>query len=505
MSSAAPAQRRRSPVSLLERNRERIVGAVVEVLADAGWSGLTFSSVARVAGLSPRPVQDRFPDRWALAVAAWEQVTGPALESALQELLASAGLDPSSGKGSDVLLKREWAAQASTAQGLSPGLRDRLASALAAVGLFGGLLESGPSSMGGPSGSRPLVGLSADPVDEMRRALVRALEAAGRADYIAVRAAGPSPAWLAHALESFLRPDPVLRAATEILAMSQFDEGLSAAITTSLGTVASQWCSPSRRDATDAARSAYLVSIAFGLLLARTRAGIAELSLRGEAELLFAALTSDVTPAALPQETAEHLVRFLDFDTGDPALDALLRATLEEVGRTGFDAATTAGIGRASGYSEGLLFARYPSKVEVFVDATRRQHAQNWRLNEAFQRGVIAAHGEGVAEAVVIREFQRPHLSLARAIHLEQVRLALHDERLREVQWGELDALVVEAMANDPTWHPAASPAHLHMSVAIGLGAACLPMLVPDAWQLPYDVVTVPLNEPSAPVATSGG
>lgn len=128
MSSAAPAQRRRSPVSLLERNRERIVGAVVEVLADAGWSGLTFSSVARVAGLSPRPVQDRFPDRWALAVAAWEQVTGPALESALQELLASAGLDPSSGKGSDVLLKREWAAQASTAQGLSPGLRDRLAS-----------------------------------------------------------------------------------------------------------------------------------------------------------------------------------------------------------------------------------------------------------------------------------------------------------------------------------------------------------------------------------------
>ncbi|MBU6243894.1 MAG: TetR/AcrR family transcriptional regulator [Actinomycetales bacterium] len=393
------------------------------------------------------------------------------------------------------------AARTTTVGALSPGLRDRLAAALAAAGLPDGVLESGSSSPGGPSDSRPLVALSADPVDEMRQALDRALEAAARADHLAVRAAGPSPAWLARALESFLRPDPVLRAATEILVMSQFDEGLSAAIGTTLGDSVSQWCSPSRRDATDAARCAYLVSTAFGLLLARTRAGVAELRLMGEAELLFAALTSDATPSLLPQEAAEHLGRFLDFDTGDPALDALLRATLEEVGRAGFDAATTAGIGRASGYSEGLLFARYPSKVEVFVDATRRQHAQNWRLNEAFQRGVIAAHGEGIAEAVVIREFQRPHLSLARAIHLEQVRLALHDERLRQVQWGELDALVAESTASDPTWHPAASPAHLHLSVAIGLGAACLPMLVPDAWQLPYDVVTVPFNEPGGPAA----
>lgn len=504
MSSAAAAQRRRSPVSLLERNRGRIVSAVVEVLADAGWSGLTFSSVARVAGLSPRPVQDRFPDRWALAVAAWEQVTGPALESALQELLDSVGLRPSSDKASDATSGRELAARASTVGPVSPGLRDRLASALTSAGLLDGVLESGSSSPGGPPDGRPFVALGIDPVDEMRQALGRALAAAGRADHLAVQAAGPSPEWLARALESFLRPDPVLRAATEILVMSQFDEGLSAAIDTTLGASVSQWCSPSRRDATDAARCAYLVSTAFGLLLARTRAGVAELSLLGEAELLFAALKSDATPSSLPQETAEHLGRFLDFDTGDPALDALLRATLEEVGRTGFDAATTAGIGRASGYSEGLLFARYPSKVEVFVDATRRQHAQNWRLNEAFQRGVIAAHGEGIAEAVVIREFQRPHLSLARAIHLEQVRLALHDERLRQVQWGELDALVAESTANDPTWHPAASPAHLHLSVAIGLGVACLPMLVPDAWQLPYDVVTIPLNEPGGPAAAPG-
>jgi hypothetical protein len=34
------------------------------------------------------------------------------------------------------------------------------------------------------------------------------------------------------------------------------------------------------------------------------------------------------------------------------------------------------------------------------------------------------------------------------------------------------------------------------MSVAIGLGVTVLPILAPDAWKLPYDVVTIPLNEP---------
>ena len=69
------------------------MGAVVAVLADAGWAGVTVASVARAAGLSPRPVQDRFPDRWAMAVGAWQQQVGPALEGALLELLESAGLE----------------------------------------------------------------------------------------------------------------------------------------------------------------------------------------------------------------------------------------------------------------------------------------------------------------------------------------------------------------------------------------------------------------------------
>lgn len=498
MASQSAAQRRRSPALLLERNRGRIVDAVVEVLGDVGWSGLTYASVARVAGLSPRPVQDRFPDRWALAIAAWEQVTGPALESALEELLASVGLISPQGPA-------ELDSSGPALHDPGPGLRERLASALAGAGLLDTSVRDDLPQSANETSNLGLGGVDSwvDPTDEMRWALQQALEAAGRADYLAVRASGPSPEWLARALQPFLVPDAPLRAAIEILVMSQFDAGLEVAVTDHVGGSVKRWCTPVPGDAASAARCAYLISTALGLLLARTRTGVADLDLRGEAWLLFEALESGSAPVSLPDVRAEHLDRFLDFDTGDPALDALLRATLEEVGRVGFDAATTAGIGRASGFSEGLLFARYPTKVEAFVDATRRQHAQAWRLNEAFQQGIIASHGEGIAEAVVIREFQRPHLRLARAINMEQVRLALHDERLREVQWGELDALVVDATSTDPDWHPAASPAHLHMSVAIGLGAACLPMLVPQAWQLPYDVVAVPLNEPVKPVTGS--
>jgi hypothetical protein len=37
----------------------------------------------------------------------------------------------------------------------------------------------------------------------------------------------------------------------------------------------------------------------------------------------------------------------------------------------------------------------------------------------------------------------------------------------------------------------------LAVSIALGLGLALLPVLHPEAWSLPYDVVTIPLAERS--------
>jgi len=206
-------QRRRSPALLLERNRERIVEAVVAVLGDHGWSGLTYASVARVAGLSPRPVQDRFPDRWALAVAAWEHTAGPALESFLEELIASVGLivpgtpalvpeaDQAASPASTGL-PESTGLPASTGLPEPTGLHERLQDALERAGLLPRPLQGGSPAGSTEAPMDPQA--EQDPVEEMHEALGVALDAARRADYRAVRAAGPSPEWLARALEPFL-------------------------------------------------------------------------------------------------------------------------------------------------------------------------------------------------------------------------------------------------------------------------------------------------------------
>ena len=471
MAPRGSSQRRRPPVALLERNSARILDAVIAVVADSGWSQLTAAAVARAADLSPRPIQDRYPERWAMAGAAWAAIAGPALSSALDDLLGAAGLIPLDAPAPDRALARTDS-------------RDRLATALTSIGMLQETTEEAALP-------------SVEPVERLRAGLRQALAAAEDLDRMALRSAGPSAAWLAASYERFLRPDAALRAATEFIVVSQFNEHLASQVQANVGARVADLCSTTTVDPPTAARRAYVIATALGLLLSRTRRSAAALDLCDEAALHLQAIRAEREPVPLPPTRAKHLDEFLDITTGEAALDDLLRATLEEVGRVGYEAATTVAIGRTSGHSEGLLFARYPSKVEAFMDATRRQHAIGWRKNEEFIGSLTAEHGPGIAEAVMVREMQRPHLRLGRAISLEQVRLALHDERLRDVQWGELDTLVDETLSKDPQWYTANSEAHLHMSVAIGIGVTALPLLAPDAWELPYDVVTVPLDEPA--------
>jgi AcrR family transcriptional regulator len=109
------------------------------------------------------------------------------------------------------------------------------------------------------------------------------------------------------------------------------------------------------------------------------------------------------------------------------------------------DGATTSGIARAAGCSDGLTFARYPSKLLLFLDASRRQQAISFRKYNADQTQVRTKHGMGIADAVAIREVQRA----------------------------------------------------LAVSIARGRGLARRPVPQPGAWSLPYDVVTIPLAERS--------
>jgi len=76
----------------VRRNYARIQAAAVEVASSRGWSGVTLAGVGKAAGLTIRPVRDRYPTRSLLGAAAWTEVAGPALQAAMADALGAAGL-----------------------------------------------------------------------------------------------------------------------------------------------------------------------------------------------------------------------------------------------------------------------------------------------------------------------------------------------------------------------------------------------------------------------------
>ena len=294
------------------------------------------------------------------------------------------------------------------------------------------------------------------------------------------------------AMHSVFRPSVDLLAAAELLVLARFEPTLRDALDASLAPTAAQWCEPvpGRVTRAAAARRAYLLMVALGLIAAGRRPGVSGLDLTGELTDLHRALHTDQAPVRLPAARPLHAQEPTEFGTGDPIHDDLLSAALDRVGHLGFDAATTMTIARAAGHSETTIFIRYPSKLALFIDAAARQTAIAFRANETFTRRLEARHGRAIAEAVNIREFMHPDLDLQRAIYAETIRMSWHDEELRDRQEAEIAAFIEEMHRDHPDWPDGATAARAHMSYATAIGYALLPVLAPDAWTLPYDVVT---------------
>jgi AcrR family transcriptional regulator len=380
----------------VRRTDRAICAASFRVAAEQGWGEFTFARVAREAGTSRRPLQDRFAGRSHLAAATWAESIEPGLRGLLAEFLASAGL-----------LQVE------------PD-RDRLVSVLDA---------------------------------------------------------------LAH-------PSVEVQAAVEFLIVAQFDEALAAAVRSTLGDEIARWCGPRESELAreEAARRAFMVSVALGLVLVARRPGVDRIDVEHVADVLLRILATPVPSAALPELDACRVHEPVPFDTGDEVRDRLLQATLDEVGEHGYDAATVDSIAHRALSSQGALFARYPTKAALFLDAVRRQSAHAMRVNEECMSLLEARHGRGLAEAALIRESMRPGRDSQRVLALEELRTGWHEPVLREAVAREYEAFVAESHATRPGF----SLAEAHVGFAVGGGTLLLSVLYPDAWLLPYDVVTVP-------------
>ena len=296
-------------------------------------------------------------------------------------------------------------------------------------------------------------------------------------------------------LAGLVVPDPRLLAGAELLVMSQFEPELRRSVSRGLGRKVTGWCEPQPGPArrADAAARAFVIAAALGLIFAGRRSGADKVDISAEASALWEAIHARPDPAPLPRTRANHLDGPPPIATGDDTRDALLQAVLESVAAIGYEATTLATVAAAAGFTQGAIFSRYPSKLALFQDATETQQRASFQANHDFMDRMAARHGRGVAEAVTIREFQRPGRQHLRAILLEQIRVMWHEPDLLAAHSADMDAAAKQPLEADPAIDARRAAGHFHFGYALGIGVPALAVLDPGCWVLPFDVVTVPL------------
>jgi AcrR family transcriptional regulator len=300
---------------------------------------------------------------------------------------------------------------------------------------------------------------------------------------------------LSAALNALGKPNHALQAAAELVVMAQFGALLDQAVREVFEPEVAAWCTAVPRHVTRtlAGQRGYLLCIALGILTMSMRQGIGQAETGVVATAVLHSLEMPDRPSATLRNTHVHRADPTILDTGDPVLDTVLHATLNLIGAHGVRGTTTAAIARDAGCSEGLVFSRYASKQEICLDAIHRHLSARVRATHDLHQRVEDQYGPGMADAVTIRELQRPEARDFRALALEEERLFWHDPELSAAAASLLLVQAAEREVGHPDKSRARPPISVFGEYAVRTGARMLSVLFPAAWLLPYDVVTVPL------------
>lgn len=295
------------------------------------------------------------------------------------------------------------------------------------------------------------------------------------------------------AMEAFLRPAPPLLAMLELLLAARDDDAIGAAVEPAATALLKRWCRPARTVSdVDATRAATIVYIALGFALASQLPWLDDLDAVPAVRRLHRALATPAAPRPLPPTTyrTPHAARF---DTGNPRLDGLLEATIACIGEKGYAASTLTQICRRAEVSQGFVFSRYATKLDLFIAATEQMQPKGMEQTHAFVAEVAEEHGLAIGEAVTWREYQTPALATQRSVVLESVRLSRYDERMRELLHPRQIAFLTRLVSGSRGAKRAALLGEAHMDFALGHGIMIPCDLLPGLWRLPFDCVTVPL------------
>ena len=295
------------------------------------------------------------------------------------------------------------------------------------------------------------------------------------------------------AFRSIARPVSALIVAGELLAAAVFDGVLREAIAADLQAWLGAWCIPGGKvKSTRAAQGVYTLVAALGLLFGFRRPGAGKVNLQLQVENLALALANPAKPSKLLALEATHM-RLDPPGPIDDAHDALLAATVLEVAAHGYAGATLVRIMAATNSTEGLLYSRYDSKIELFVAATKWRTEYGFMTNLNWFKTLSEKAGPGLADAVMWREYLRPEHALGRGLAIEQVRTGWHEPLIQKVNDEAEAEFAVTLQKANPHMSRAELSANLHWDIALGYGAELVPSFFPDAWKLPFDVVSVPM------------
>ena len=167
-----------------------------------------------------------------------------------------------------------------------------------------------------------------------------------------------------------------------------------------------------------------------------------------------------------------------------------MNACLSCVAKHGFANTTTKLIAKEALVSEGKLFAYFPTKFDLFLEAMAHQLENGFIFN--FRNSVQWAkqYGPGVSAAILFREYQRADLDAERALQIEYVRLSwsrpeIFDKRLKHISKVLFELGIEKVDEIGPE-----QDVELMLSIAASTGAMVVARLDRDAFRLPYVAVT---------------
>jgi AcrR family transcriptional regulator len=303
----------------------------------------------------------------------------------------------------------------------------------------------------------------------------------------------------ASGLEAFRLPNREWQTISELLLISAFEPPLQAAIQRDLRPAVQHWCTPTV-DLTLATQRAYTLTLAIGLTLIGAEPNAQHGDLSRLYKQLLHALRHPSPPKATPHLSQNMPLEAdtFDFHTQDPRERRLFAALLSVIAERGIDRATTQAIAQAANSNEGLLFNRYPSKIDAFHDAITQHQSILMQEQNAAVLALSAHTPPAIVDAAVIQRSLHPDREASRAVGMEYLRMARYHPRIASHLQATRNAIIDQIQAAQPD-HPRQDiEGWVHYGLAIGAGLGVLPLLYGDATNLPFNVVLEPLLTPPA-------